>query len=143
MGQWLETNRGAVHPWEVDIFGHMNIRFYISAFSDGAWHVVNAMGMSPSYMREKRHGVATVETNLKYLRELRAGDIWHIRGGLLHLGNSSFRLVQRMYNSETGLLSATYHAIAIHFDLERRKGSPLPAEFRARAAALTVTEDGA
>lgn len=138
MGGWLETNRGTVHPWETDSFGHMNIRFYMGAFADAAWHLAHVMGMSPSYMRTKSRGIATVRTDLTYKRELLEGDIWHVRSGFTHVGNSSFRFVQEMYNSETGLLASTYNGIAVHLDLDVRKGTRIPNELREAARGYTV-----
>ncbi len=138
MGGWVETNRGGVHPWEIDSFGHMTIRFYMIAFSDAAWHLANAMAMSPSYMRAENRGIATVRTDIRYVRELREGDLWHIRSGFTHIGNSSFRFLQEMYNSEADELAATYEAAAIHFDLTARKGVRIPDALRCGAEAHMV-----
>jgi len=138
MGSWVDTNRGAVHPWETDSFGHMNIRFYMIAYADAAWHLAHAMGLSPSYMRAEGRGIATVRTDIHYQRELRESDIWHIRSGFTHIGNSSFRFMQEMYNSETGLLASTYDAAAIHLDLEARKGVRIPDSLRQAAQAHMV-----
>ena len=138
MSSWLETNRGTVHPWETDSFGHMNIRFYMAAFADAAWHLAHAMGMSPSYMRAEGRGIATVRTDLRYKRELLEGDIWHIRSGFTRVGNSSFHFIQEMYNSETVLLASTYNGIAVHLDLDIRKGVPIPKELREAAHGYMV-----
>ncbi len=37
MAEWIETYRGAVHAWQEDHNGHMNVTHYVAKFDEGTW----------------------------------------------------------------------------------------------------------
>jgi acyl-CoA thioester hydrolase len=82
--------------------------------------------------------MAAVEMNIRYLRELHAGDLVVVRSGILHVGAKSLRLVQEMTNGETGELAAVQEAVAVHLDRDKRKAAPFPAEIAERARNAVV-----
>ncbi|HSE92406.1 MAG TPA: thioesterase family protein, partial [Methylomirabilota bacterium] len=70
---------------------------------------------------------------------LRAGDLALVRSGLLHLGNSSLRVLHRLANVRTGEVVATLEQAGVHFDMDARRPTPLPAALRERAATMLLS----
>ena len=75
------TYRGTVYPWQCDHVGHMNIMWYVGKFDEANWNLFARLGLTPSYLRESGRGMAAVQQNISYKRELLAGDIVEIRAG--------------------------------------------------------------
>ena len=136
---FLETARDAVKPWEVDMRGEAAWPAYVHRFSAANGHVIAAFGMTPAYMREQRRGFSTFEFRLAWPGTMRAGDLVVVRTGLLHVGNSSIRLLHRLRDARTGQLVCTLAQAGVHLDLDVRRPSPLPEPLRERAKSLLVT----
>ena len=89
---FIDAARDTVKPWEIDILGHFSFQFYVHRFSGAATQAMTAFGMTPDYVREQRRAMSTFEIDIRFLGELHAGDLVAVKTGLVHLGNSSFRL---------------------------------------------------
>ena len=135
---FLETARDSLKPWEVDTHGEAAWPAFVHRFSAANGHVIAAFGMTPAYMREQRRGFSTFEFRLAWPGTLRAGDLIVVRTGLLHIGNSSIRLLHRLRDARTGALVATLEQAGVHLDLDARRPSPLPGPLRERAKTLLV-----
>ena len=77
------TYKGAVHPWHCDHMGHMNVMWYVGKFDEATWLLFAAFGLTPAYFRERNRGMAAVQQNISYRRELLAGDIVEVRSRVL------------------------------------------------------------
>src|SRR5471032_1510730 len=69
------TYRGTIYPWHCDHIGHMNIMWYVGKFDEANWNLFARIGLTPTYLRESGCGMAAVQQNITYKRELLAGDI--------------------------------------------------------------------
>jgi acyl-CoA thioesterase FadM len=136
---FLDTARDTVKAWEVDTLGQAAPPAYIHRFSAANGHLLAAFGMTPAYMREQRRGFSTFEFQFALPGELQAGDAVLVKTGLMHLGNSSLRVLHKMWNGRTGALVATLHQLGVHLDMEARRPAPLPSELRERAKALLIS----
>jgi len=123
---------GVVHPWHLDIYGHMNVRHYAPFFDDASFHIYAAMGF-PAERMLAEHGVhvvtARAETN--FLHELRAGDLFLIDGAVRRLGGRSVTFRLRMVHRLTGVVHATCDVTEVFFDPQTRKSAPMPEAVRA------------
>jgi len=126
-----------VKPAEIDVAGGAALSHYIHRFSAANGHAIAGFGMTPSYMRVERRGFSTFEFQLELGDPLRAGDSVRVRSGLLHVGNSSLRLLHVM-TREPGGVVATLEQSGVHFDQEARRPAPLPDALRERARALLI-----
>jgi len=124
------TYRGTVYPWQCDHVGHMNIMWYVGKFDEANWNVFARLGLTPSYLRQSGRGMAGVQQNISYRRELFAGDIVEIRSRLLELREKSIRFVHDMLNAETGEIAATCEITAVHLDRQAHKSIPFEASIR-------------
>jgi acyl-CoA thioesterase FadM len=69
----IETYRGAVYPWHCDHMGHMNVMWYVGKFDEATWNLFAAMGVTAAFLKENQRGMAAVQQNITYQRELLAG----------------------------------------------------------------------
>jgi acyl-CoA thioester hydrolase len=112
------TYRGTVYPWHCDHVGHMNVMWYVGKFDEATWNFFARIGLTPTYLRESGRGMAAVQQNISYKRELLAGDIVEVRSFLLEMRDKSIRFVHEMRNAETG---ATCELTGVHLDRKARK----------------------
>ena len=127
------TYRGTVYPWQCDHVGHMNIMWYVGKFDEANWNLFARLGLTPSYLRETNCGLAAVQQNIAYKRELLAGDIVEVRSCLLEVRDKSIRFRHDMHNAETGELAATCEITGVYLDRTARKSRMLAPEIRAAA----------
>jgi acyl-CoA thioester hydrolase len=132
------TYRGVVYPWQCDHMGHMNVMWYVGKFDEATWQSLSMLGLTPTFLREQNRGMAAVQENITYKRELRAGEVVSIRSGVVEIREKVIRFLHEMYNDETGAVSATTEITAVHMDTVRRKSCPFPGQVFERAGTLIV-----
>lgn len=136
MPEPLLTYRGTVYPWQCDHVGHMNVMWYVGKFDEATWQLFSAIGLTPSYLRSVRRGMAAVEQQISYLRELHAGAVVSVRTTISKVSERSLIFVHEMTNDETGEVAARTVLKAVHLDTEARKSCALPAAVITAATAF-------
>ena len=127
MQKLLETYRGAVYPWHCDHMGHMNVMWYVSKFDEATWNLFFEAGITPTYLRNHHRGMAGLQQNITYKRELHAGDVVAVRSGLLEVREKVVLFRHEMINLETAETAATMDLTVVHMDTAKRKSCPFPA----------------
>lgn len=129
--KWQEVSRGVIHPWHHDQFGHMNVRWYAHFFDDAVFQLYAQTGISLQAM-EREFGVHTVsaQATTNFIKELTAGDLVRIEGGISRLGGKSVTFKLRMRHVDTGELHATYELVEVFFDPKTRTSTQMPAQLR-------------
>lgn len=122
--------RGIVYPWQCDHVGHMNIMWYVAKFDEANWNFLARLGLTPSYVRDSGYGLAAVQQNIAYKREMLAGDTVEITSRLLDLREKTVRFRHEMRHAETGETAATCEMTAVHLDRTTRKSAPWPPAVR-------------
>ena len=133
-----DTARDVVQPAEMDLSGGAALSHYVHRFSAANGQAIAGFGITPSYMRAEERGFSTFEFQLELGEPLRAGDAIRVRTGLLHVGNSSLRLLHVMTREPDDLVVASLEQSGVHFDQEARRAVTLPGPLRERARALLV-----
>ena len=128
------TYRGAVYPWQCDHIGHMNIMWYVGKFDEANWNMFARLWLTPSYLRQSGRGMAGVQQNISYKRELMAGDVVTVHSRLLELRERSLRVVHEMRNVETDEVAALSELTAVHIDRKTRRACAFGEEIRALGA---------
>jgi acyl-CoA thioesterase FadM len=90
----VETYRGSVAAWECDLFGHLNIAFYVERFADAAGDFLERVAPGRSWR--------TLALDTTYERELRAGEGVAIRTGLVAAEDRSLRLAHEANATASG-----------------------------------------
>ncbi|MEQ9643749.1 MAG: thioesterase family protein [Alphaproteobacteria bacterium] len=135
---FVDSALDTAKPWEIDVNGHVGFQFYVHRFSAAMAQALNAMGLSSAYMHEHRRGFSTFEFQLKFFKELHAGDAIAVRSAIMHLGGSSVRMLHRMRNARTDEPVAQLSQFGVNLDLDARRPARLPDDVRAKAKALLV-----
>ena len=133
-----DSARDTVKPAELDVSGAAALSHYVHRFSAANGHAIAAFGMTPAYMREEHRGFSTFEFQLELGAPLRAGDLLRVQSGVLHVGNSSLRLLHVMTREPAGEVVASLEQSGVHFDQDARRPAPLPPALRERAEGLRV-----
>jgi acyl-CoA thioester hydrolase len=129
--------RGMVLPGHCDAFGTMWAPWFMGRVSDAVpnllydWRrqVAEAAGDVPM-------GAAVLEYRLVYRRWPRMGDLFEIRTGLNSVAEKTHSLVHWMLDPVSGQAWMTSEAVAVTFDLERRKVLPTPPDLMAQLEAI-------
>ena len=112
----------------------MNIMWYVGKFDEANWNLFARLGLTPTYLRESSRGMAAVQQNISYTRELLAGDIVEVKSRLLEIRDKSIRFLHEMRNAETGEIAATCEITGVHMDRQARKSAPFELKIRDAAA---------
>ena len=136
MSGLLETYRGVVYPWHCDHMGHMNVMWYVGKFDEATWNLFATMGVTAAFLRESRRGMAAVQQNISYKRELVAGDTLTVHSAFVEVRDKVARFVHEMRHGETGELAAICMLTGVHIDAEARKSCPFPPDILARGKSL-------
>ena len=89
------TYRGAVYPWHCDHMGHMNVMWYVVKFDEATWNLFASIGITAAYVREQKHGMAGLQQNITYKKELHAGDVVVVRSEILEVREKVIRFSAR------------------------------------------------
>ena len=108
--------------------GHMNVMWYTGKFDEASWSLLAHVGVTRSFLESRNHGMAALQQNITYKRELRAGDIVTIRSGVLEVGNKIVRIFHEMRNEVTLEVAAFANITGIYMDTRERRSLPIPTE---------------
>lgn len=128
----LLTYRGVVYPWQCDHIGHMNVMWYTGKFDEATWNLLASCGITAQYIKDAKRGMAAVQQNTTYKKELMAGDVVTIRSKILEVREKVVRFRHEMFNDADGELAASTELTGVHMDQGSRRSCSLPAEIVAK-----------
>ncbi|WP_332764828.1 thioesterase family protein [Phenylobacterium sp.] len=135
----MRIGLGVVGPSECDVFGRMSAERFIGRVSDGITRLFGEDRPGPDPVPGEpppRLGGAVLEYRVLYLDWPRAGDGVELRSGIADSTPRIRRAVHWMVDPQSGRPWASSEAIAITFDLDKRKiidiGAQAQAAFVAR-----------
>ncbi len=134
-GGWMLTYRGVVYPWQCDHMGHMNVMWYVGKFDEATWALFASIGITSAYIREEKCGMAAVQQNIAYRRELAGGEVVEVRSRILEVRDKVIRFEHELMADRGGEVAARCELTAVHLDLAKRKSCPFPASIAAIARA--------
>jgi acyl-CoA thioesterase FadM len=140
MNAWIETYRGAVQRWEIDTVDHFTVAFYFDRFAHASLNGLDALGLGAGVPGRARRRWATVDCYVRYLHELRAGDVLHILSGVIEAGADGLLLGHKLFESASGEVCAT--AEQRLRPVPGRATAPLTARERRALEARRVAWDG-
>lgn len=133
---WFDTHKSVVFPQDCDAIGHMNVSAYIQKFDAAEWHLVAAAcGHDPKAMLESGLGMAALEQRIKYLGELREGELIAVKSAVVEVRTKTLCAVSLMFNGATGRIAAALETWMCGFDLTARRAMAWPDDFRSTADA--------
>ena len=105
----------------VDYNNHMNMAYYVLIF-DEAWEVaLEKFKMGASAAKNLKRSTMVVETNTKYLNEVKEGETVDINLTFFDHDKKRLHLKMEMVSKETKKISASMEWISLYIDLSKRK----------------------
>ncbi|MGW3075991.1 MULTISPECIES: acyl-CoA thioesterase [unclassified Kitasatospora] len=128
------STRITVRGYETDSQGHLNQAVYLQYAEHARWEYLRAAGIRQTDLVAEGVGPVVLETTVKYLRELRAGDSVEVGCSFTWRDGKTFQVVQRLVR-EDGVLAAEITGVGGILDLKERRLVADPREpLRALAA---------
>jgi acyl-CoA thioester hydrolase len=121
--------------------GHMNVMWYTGKFDEASWSMLARLGLTQERLNASHRGMAAVQQNITYKRELRAGDVLTISTTLLEVREKSIRCLHEMTKDASGETAAIAEVTGVHIDTRIRRSIELPVEIRRRASDLILGRD--
>ncbi|MER5945751.1 acyl-CoA thioesterase [Streptomyces sp. NPDC001904] len=112
--------RVEVRGYETDAQGHLNQAVYLQYAEHARWELLRRTGIDQRDLLARGVGPVVLETNIRYLRELHAGDAVDVECVFEWGEGKTFRVHQAIRKTD-GTLSAEITAVGGVLDLERRK----------------------
>ena len=122
----IKTYQGTIYPWNCDHMNHMNVKFYVEKFDEATWNFFALLGLISKYLRKNNRGMVALEQNIKYLKEVYAGDNLYIESEIVEIKEKIIRFKHIMKNLETKENVSETEIVGLHIDTDKRKGIALP-----------------
>lgn len=134
----LKLHSEPVREEWLDAYGHLNEAYYLVPFSNAAWALQDHFGIGVDYFERTGGAIYTVESHLRYLKEVRAP--------------ASMELVTMIFDSDAKRLHfghvmlvdgeerATFECVGLHFDTRAACTAPLPGDVQAALQAARVSK---
>jgi acyl-CoA thioester hydrolase len=107
----------------IDLYGHMNMADYVRVFDLVGNGLLEDIGLGADYTRREQFGFFTIEVDILYIEEMRAGDSFYIQLRLLESDQKRLLSFLEMYDGANRIV-ATMEQLAIHVDLRSRSVTP-------------------
>ncbi|WP_225825279.1 acyl-CoA thioesterase [Streptomyces naphthomycinicus] len=112
--------RVTVRGYETDTQGHLNQAVYLNYAEHARWSLLQAAGISQARLVGQGVGPVALETNIRYRRELLAGDEVDVTCEFEWGDGKTFRIRQEIRKTD-GTLAAEVTAVGGLLRLEERK----------------------
>lgn len=126
----------SVDPAWLDLNGHMNVAFYMTAFDRGSDPFFDELGLGWSYTQAGEGSIFVTGANMDYRQELLAGDPLRVTTQLLDYSAKLIHLQLCLYQVAQGVLAATQEILFMHISLATRRSAPLPVLAQQRLAEI-------
>lgn len=108
---------------DIDVLGHMNNGVYLSFFDLGKSHYF--MDVMPEGVDWKRINIVVVNINCDFYAPTFLHEHIAVLTTVTHVGEKSFRLEQRIVNSDTGEVKCIGRTVMAGIDLSTGQSAPI------------------
>ncbi len=122
----------------LDQYGHLNEAYYLVPFSNATWAFQNKYGIGEAFFDATGGALYTVESHLRYLREVRAPATIEIDTYALQCDAKRLHIAHSM--TVDGIERATFECIGVHVDSSAGKTEPWPASIHQALVGLCLPQ---
>ena len=97
-GVLSETYRSVVAAWECDVMGHLTIAYYFDRFTDAAFSLIERLAPAKA---PPAAAWRSTQLLVRYQKELRAGDGFFIRSGIIGRDGEAIRVGHELVRPDT------------------------------------------
>ncbi|MFD8571432.1 thioesterase family protein [Streptomyces sp. NPDC059639] len=124
-----------VRPEWIDYNGHMSEAFYVLVFGFATDALMDRTGLDAAYRESTGCSLYTVESHVRYLRDVPEGAPLTVRTRVLGAAGKKARFTHEMYADGPDPV-ATIELLALHVDQQAGRAVPFPDSLRDGLAAL-------
>jgi acyl-CoA thioester hydrolase len=115
-----------VRAYELDTQGHVTTAAYVQYADHARWKLLEAAGIDMEELRRTGLGPVTLETTVRFVRELRLGHVVDVSCVFEWPGGRTGRVTQELHRADDGGLVAELRSVGGLLDLTARKLVPEP-----------------
>jgi acyl-CoA thioester hydrolase len=134
---YINDTQSVQAEW-IDLNGHMNIAWYLTAFDRAFDEAYERMGLTLEVLKKTGSTTFAAEMHITYQRELLKGDPLRVATQLIGFDAKRMHWMQTMYHRREGYLAATAEWLILHVDLRKRKVAAIPAALKAQLETILV-----
>ena len=128
----LELHAEPVQDAWLDAYGHLNEAYYLVPFSNASWALQEHFGIGVDYFERTGGAIYTVESHLRYLKEVRAPALMEVTS--LVLASDAKRIHIGHVMSVEGAVCATFECLGLHYDTRAGRSAAMPESVQAALA---------
>ncbi len=132
----LRLHSEALRDEWLDAYGHLNEAYYLVPFSNATWALQDHFDIGVPYFEQTGCAIYTLESHLRYLKEVRAPATFDIESMILEADAKRIRFAHVMFVD--GSERATFECIVLHYDTRNAQTAPLPNSVQASLQAAKV-----
>jgi acyl-CoA thioester hydrolase len=136
------VHRAVVAKEWLDYNGHLNEAYYVLIFSHATDRLIDLIGMDDAWRRANSMTIYTLETHVRYLREVGAGVTVAVDCRLIELDGKRLRLFHRMRRADDATLLATAEMLIVNIDARGPRSAPWALPVRRRLEDLHALHAG-
>ena len=107
---------------DIDKFGHVNNTVYFSFYDLGKTEYFASVCPHVNWEKE---GIVVVHIEANFLAQIYASDSIAVQTAVTEIGNKSFKLAQRVIDTNTHEVKCICTSVMVAFDLEHHQSKPL------------------
>ena len=121
----LQISRQIPVKWQ-DRNGHVGVQYFQALFAEGAWRVLEEVGVDAAWFKRTQRSQFDLEHHLFYRSELRVGERVSTYNRVLGRSDRRFHGIYFVLNDSRDRLAATLEYVTAGIDMERRRMAPFP-----------------
>ena len=137
----LALHACTVKPEWTDYNGHMSESAYLIVFGNSSDAFFRFVGIDEAY-RASGRSLYTIDTRIRNLAELGAGDPLRLTLQLVELDAKRLHIFHRMTHGDTGAEVAVAEQVLVHVDTRAQRSAPFAPELYDRLAAIRAAHSG-
>ncbi len=122
----------------LDPYGHLNEAYYLVPFSNASWALQAHFGIGVDYFERCGGALYTVESHIRYLRQVRAPALMEVES--LVLASDAKRIHIAHIMRVEGAVCATFECLGLHYDTRAGRSAAMPEAVQAALAAARTAE---
>jgi acyl-CoA thioesterase FadM len=116
----------------LDAYGHLNEAYYLIPFSNASWALQEHFGIGVDYFERCGGAIYTVESHIRYLKEVRAPALMEVESMILGSDAKRIHIAHVMRVEAT--VCATFECLGLHYDTRAGHSAAMPEAVQAALA---------
>ncbi len=134
----LKLHAEPVQDAWLDAYRHLNEAYYLVPFSNASWALQEHFGIGVDYFERSGGALYTVESHIRYLKEVRARALMEVAS--MVLGSDAKRIHIAHVLRVEGAVCATFECLGLHYDTRAGRSAAMPEAVQAALAEARAAE---